>query len=186
VTDAYRALGQLLAQHRQGAGLTQAGLAGLVPWSRSTIASVERGQAAAAEFWKDCDDAVNAGGALLTVAQQAIDLSRGYRAAAKAAAKQTGLDADRRVLQSGRSLPLSADVDRPAGLPVLNVTVPAGAIVTIALEGDGTTEQSWRVVVSAAERVDGVEKAPIAADGVARLYSIDARRELGLRDRGDH
>ncbi|MGH4001045.1 MAG: helix-turn-helix domain-containing protein, partial [Pseudonocardiaceae bacterium] len=66
VRGARLALGAQLAARRQAADETQRTLAHKLPWSRSTIASVETGrQHAPLAFWKSCDELLNAGGALL-------------------------------------------------------------------------------------------------------------------------
>jgi DNA-binding XRE family transcriptional regulator len=66
VRGARLALGAQLAARRQAADETQRTLAHKLPWSRSTIASVETGrQHAPLAFWKSCDELLNADGALL-------------------------------------------------------------------------------------------------------------------------
>jgi transcriptional regulator with XRE-family HTH domain len=65
VAQAYRDLGARLAAMREAAGLTQASLARLVGYSRSTVANAEAGQGAARHFWEMCDDALGGGSGLL-------------------------------------------------------------------------------------------------------------------------
>jgi hypothetical protein len=62
-----RLLGASLAHWRSAAGLTQAALAPMTLYGRSTIANVEVGrQHAGRDFWARCDVAVGAGGELLS------------------------------------------------------------------------------------------------------------------------
>ncbi len=66
VLEARLALGAQLAARRQAAGETQRSLAHKLPYSRSTIASVETGrQHAPLDFWQRCDQMVGANGGLV-------------------------------------------------------------------------------------------------------------------------
>ena len=66
VENARRALGGKLATCRHAAGYSQAGLAVVVGYSRSTVANVEVGrQHVPRSFWVSADEAVHAEGALL-------------------------------------------------------------------------------------------------------------------------
>lgn len=66
VDQARLALGAQLAARRQAAGETQRSLALKLPYSRSTVASVETGrQHAPLAFWRSCDELLDASGALL-------------------------------------------------------------------------------------------------------------------------
>ena len=56
VTEATRHLGIRLAALREAADYTQASLARLVGYSRSTVANAEAGQGAARHFWEMCDE----------------------------------------------------------------------------------------------------------------------------------
>jgi diguanylate cyclase (GGDEF)-like protein len=61
-------LGALLKYYRKARGLTQEGLAALIPQSRSTVSDAESGKtdsSYSAEFWQACDDALNANGELI-------------------------------------------------------------------------------------------------------------------------
>src|SRR3954453_10989522 len=60
-----QALGDQLSAYRKLARLTQAQLARRLYCDRTSIAHVERGQRAKEAFWREADDAVNAGGRLL-------------------------------------------------------------------------------------------------------------------------
>jgi transcriptional regulator with XRE-family HTH domain len=67
IEQARRALGVELAAHRQAAGYSQTRLASLVGYSRSTIANVEIGrQRVPQSFWERADNALRAGGDLVT------------------------------------------------------------------------------------------------------------------------
>jgi WD40 repeat protein/transcriptional regulator with XRE-family HTH domain len=63
VPEAIRDLGARLAALREAAGYTQASLARLVGYSRSTVANAEAGQGAARHFWEMCDEVL--GGTML-------------------------------------------------------------------------------------------------------------------------
>jgi transcriptional regulator with XRE-family HTH domain len=65
VPEAIRDLGARLAALREAAGYTQASLARLVGYSRSTVANAEAGQGAARHFWEMCDEVL--GGTMLCV-----------------------------------------------------------------------------------------------------------------------
>lgn len=82
--SAWRALGERLAAYRQAAGYSQSQLADLVGYSRSTIANVETGrQHVTGRFWQRADEAVGAGGALLTAREEiAAAAQREFLAAA--------------------------------------------------------------------------------------------------------
>ena len=68
VEKARRALGAKLAAYRRAAGYSQAELAALVGYSRSTVANVEVGrQHVPRDFWKNADEAVHADGGLTGV-----------------------------------------------------------------------------------------------------------------------
>jgi transcriptional regulator with XRE-family HTH domain len=61
-------LGGLLKRYRKAAGLTQEGLAGLIPQSRSAIADAESAKSDStysAEFWQECDRVLHAKGELI-------------------------------------------------------------------------------------------------------------------------
>lgn len=87
VTSMRRELGRQLAALRRQAGLTQADLAGLTGFSRSTVSVAEIGrQAHAREFWAACDKALGTG-RVLTGGFAQVEAVRGtqQRAAARAA-----------------------------------------------------------------------------------------------------
>jgi hypothetical protein len=90
VPDARRALGRQLAALRKAAGYSQHEFAPLTLYGRSTLANVETGrQNAPHQFWRRCDAALDAGGALLAgfEAVQALR-NRAHRAAAEAGRRE--------------------------------------------------------------------------------------------------
>ncbi len=65
IAQARRALGRLLAHHRQAAGYNQHQLAPHTLYGRSTIANVEIGrQNVPRDFWRRCDEVLGTGGVL--------------------------------------------------------------------------------------------------------------------------
>lgn len=65
LTEAWTALGRQLAERRKAAGHTQASLAPLTFYTRSTVANVESGrQRIGRDFWNRCDAALGTGGSL--------------------------------------------------------------------------------------------------------------------------
>ncbi|MDG4760449.1 helix-turn-helix transcriptional regulator [Micromonospora sp. WMMD710] len=75
ISAARRALGRRLAHLRKAAGLTQHGLAPLVRYARSSIASIETGrQHPDRTFWNRCDTILQTGGALTTEHDRIIEL----------------------------------------------------------------------------------------------------------------
>ena len=85
--EARRALGAELAAYRRAAGCTQAGLAELTKYSRSTIANVETGrQHVPRELWERADAALRTGGVLATGHDELEAAARReHRAAARSA-----------------------------------------------------------------------------------------------------
>jgi DNA-binding XRE family transcriptional regulator len=117
---ARRALGARLAGFRRAAGYSQAGLAGQIHSSRSTVANVETGrQHVPPDFWARADDALHAGGAL-TGASDAVE----------AAARRERTEAARRAsLPLVTSSGLAAAPASPAALPGSAVALPGCAPV---------------------------------------------------------
>lgn len=67
IAERRRALGAQLAAFRQAADLTQGQVAKAAFCARSTLTHIEKGRARAEQrFWQACDEAVGAGGTLLT------------------------------------------------------------------------------------------------------------------------
>jgi hypothetical protein len=80
ITTARNALDRLLAKYREAGGLKQHQLAPHTHYCRSTIASIETGrQRVPRAFWERCEQALDAGGALLAVADQLEDLIQRQR-----------------------------------------------------------------------------------------------------------
>ncbi|MFK3983013.1 helix-turn-helix domain-containing protein [Micromonospora sp. NPDC050397] len=75
ISAARRALGRRLAHLRKAAGLTQHGLAPLVRYARSSIASIETGrQHPDRTFWNRCDTILRTGGTLTAEYDRIIEL----------------------------------------------------------------------------------------------------------------
>lgn len=82
VEEACRALGRRLAAYRHAAGYSQAALASVLTYSRSTIANVETGrQHVPPNFWSSADAALVAGGELIEAYNNAEAVIRRVRAA---------------------------------------------------------------------------------------------------------
>jgi DNA-binding XRE family transcriptional regulator len=128
VEDSRRALGAKLAAYRRAAGHSQAQLASLVDYSRSTIANVETGrQHVPRDFWQRADTCCKAGGALVQACDELEAMTRRELEGAARRAEH----------------PLPEVTERVAvgtGGPV----VRTGAVWT---PGDG---DSWRDVIAAA------------------------------------
>jgi WD40 repeat protein/DNA-binding XRE family transcriptional regulator len=110
VTAAARDLGAHLAALREAAGYTQASLARLVGYSRSTVANAEAGQGAARHFWEMCDEVL--GG---TVLCERFDEIRALRRqhqhdAAEAARRQRHAEVQR-LRQGDRRVLNAAELD---------------------------------------------------------------------------
>jgi transcriptional regulator with XRE-family HTH domain len=101
-----RALGAELAAYRRATGHTQAVLAQLTEYSRSTIANVETGrQHVPRDFWERADTALRTGGTLAGASDELEAAARrGLRAAARAAS-------------TARRARSEQDPGSPAGLP---------------------------------------------------------------------
>ncbi len=87
VTKATRDLGARLAALREAAGYTQASLARLVGYSRSTVANAEAGQGAARHFWEMCDEVLGGAG-LLELFDEIRALHRRHRQEAAEAVRR--------------------------------------------------------------------------------------------------
>jgi len=80
ISTARHALGRQLAAYRKAAGLNQHQLAPHTHYGRSTIANVETGrQNVGRSFWARCDQALNAGGLLLSASERLDALIRRQR-----------------------------------------------------------------------------------------------------------
>ncbi|MFI5068639.1 MAG: helix-turn-helix domain-containing protein [Streptosporangiales bacterium] len=92
VSQAWRALGLQLAASRRAAGLSQVQLAGLTPYSRSTVANVETGrQQAPRDFWASCDAALGTATALARGYDEVIAKARHEKVHAAVAARQASV-----------------------------------------------------------------------------------------------
>src|SRR5260370_31164505 len=87
VAEATRNLGVRLAALREAAGHTQASLARLVGYSRSTVANAEAGQGAARHFWEMCDEVLGGAG-LLELFDEIRALHRRHRQEAAEAVRR--------------------------------------------------------------------------------------------------
>ncbi|HEX6469732.1 MAG TPA: helix-turn-helix transcriptional regulator [Streptosporangiaceae bacterium] len=135
VATARRALGRQLAARRGAIGTTQAALAARLGYSRSTIANVETGrQRMSVDFWRSCDAAVSASGALVAAACDLEDLASVDR---RHRVDRAHADADSaHTLRQGFS-PEPAeedDVERRALLELLAALGVGGTIPVDALE----------------------------------------------------
>jgi predicted kinase/DNA-binding XRE family transcriptional regulator len=116
VTAARKALGRQLAELRGAAALTQADLASLASFSRSTVANVEAGyQSAGPKFWRKCDEVLETGGALRTAYDDLENLNRDVHRSAAAAA-----DGERRSVMDSQRQGGSTTTARPSVEPVIS------------------------------------------------------------------
>ena len=88
VAQAKRDLGARLAALREAAGFTQASLARLVGYSRSTVANAEAGQGAARHFWEMCEDVLGEDSGLLGLFDEIKTLHRQRQQEAATAARR--------------------------------------------------------------------------------------------------
>jgi WD40 repeat protein/transcriptional regulator with XRE-family HTH domain len=88
VLQANRDLGARLATLRRAAGITQARLARLVGYSRSTVANAEAGQMAARHFWQMCEEVLGQDSGLVSLFDHARTLHRQSRDQAAEAARR--------------------------------------------------------------------------------------------------
>ncbi len=89
VEKARRGLGEQLAAYRRAAGYSQAALASLVAYSRSTVANVETGrQHVPRDFWERADAALQTGGTLRRASDDVDAAARREREAAARAERE--------------------------------------------------------------------------------------------------
>ncbi len=113
IANARCVLGAQLAACRRAAGLTQAELASLIVFSRSTIANVETGrQRVPREFWQNADSAVSAGGSLVTAHDEVGAAARRARTGAIALGRPASAVALPAIHAAGQ--PLRAETFSPA------------------------------------------------------------------------
>lgn len=161
-SQARRALGAELAAYRRAAGYSQAQLAALTDFSRSTVANVETGrQHVPRDFWERADSALRTGGVLAIACDEVEAVTRRERQAVA-----------RSLSKARRAHTWQQDTDRPA-------SVPAHA-------GTSTTRPGavppWFLVPSLASPVTpDVQTAPPPAD--AQRYEYRPRMARWPRTR---
>ncbi|MGH3882702.1 MAG: helix-turn-helix domain-containing protein [Pseudonocardiaceae bacterium] len=106
ITAARRAFGRQLAELRAAANLTQADLARLTGYSRSTVANIEAGyQLASPGFCRKCDDVLSTGGVLHTAHDELEELRRESHRRAAALAQNDRKTQIEEWRQQGRTIP---------------------------------------------------------------------------------
>ena len=156
IENARRELGAELAACRRAAGYSQAGLASVVAYSRSTVANVETGrQHVPRGFWESADAACHAGGALIE-ASDAIEAA--VRREQEHAARET------------RSLLLGLARGSDVGTAGSLVRAPAVAIATPGNSG------SWleAIAIAASEARDHAERAALTKVGPGMVEQLTA------------
>jgi transcriptional regulator with XRE-family HTH domain len=171
VENARRDLGAKLAACRRAAGHSQAALATLTGYSRSTVANVETGrQHVPADFWETADAACHAEGALIQASDQV-----------EAAARRERLHTARQVLLVPTGDP-GADGARPlvqaggSGAEVAGPLMhPAGGILQVAGHGDGGVDL---IAAAAAEARGHAEQASVTGigPGTVEQFTADVAR----------
>lgn len=158
LTQANRNLGARLAALREAAGSTQARLARLVGYSRSTVANAEAGQGAARHFWEMCDEALGGNTELLELFDEIRTLHRRRREEAAAVARrkrEAGLQRQRYLAQA-----LAETADRQvrkgteppgAGSPATRDHRPATPIAGPQGPGGQRGLPSWALLVPTLE-----------------------------------
>jgi transcriptional regulator with XRE-family HTH domain len=170
IATAQADLGRQLAVRRVGGGLSQAALAPLTGYSRSTVANVETGrQRVPRDFWQRCDQALGCDGELIT----AFDRFEADRRAAQASAAQAA---------TARRMAFWADSGPPAPGRRARVTEPAPPMAAV----QGLTD----LVTHAAG--DVTDHATLSDTGLGRyaltdLFSrvVDIARGYATRRRAD-
>ena len=157
VESARGELGAKLAACRRAAGHSQAALASLVGYSRSTVANVETGrQHVPGDFWERADAACHAEGALIQASDKV-----------EAAGRRERQQAARQVLAT-RDGDGGADVAGP-------LRHPAGGILHAAGHGDGGVD----LIASAAAQARGhAEQSAVTGigPGTVEQYAADVTR----------
>lgn len=125
ITAARRALGRQLAELRCAANLTQSDLAGLVDFSRSTVANVEAGyQTSSPKFWRKCDEVLATDGTLRAALDELEEFARDiHRTAAKSAQGQRQEEIER----------WRRDIVTPTSNPARPIAAPAIAAALTSL-----------------------------------------------------
>ena len=112
VPGAMRDLGGRLAALREAAGHTQASLARMVGYSRSTVANAEAGQGAARHFWEMCDQVLGAAG--LTGQFDKLKALRRQRQEDTAEVKRRRREAEARQWARDSARPDVSEIPSPA------------------------------------------------------------------------
>ncbi|MGH3681805.1 MAG: helix-turn-helix domain-containing protein [Natronosporangium sp.] len=190
LAEARRNLGSRLASLREAAGLTQAQLARLTGYSRSTVANVETGRGTQPRTsWARYDQILHVGGVLLADYNNYATLTarqRQHAAEERERQRTARLEQWRRAAEQHEparlDAPASSYIDRG-----LHATVrggePAGAVVTATIVQEATND--WKVDatnrrqalatalgLTAAEVIDAPQPASPGADMVALLGSL--------------
>jgi transcriptional regulator with XRE-family HTH domain len=170
IAEARQNLGAELAAYRLAAGLTQAKLAVLVKYSRSTIANVETGrQLVPRAFWERCETVLRTGGTLTAAFD---DLDAAIRGELRTAART--VTATRQARARSRSFNTSASNGtgaQPVGGPAQarSESMPWWpARLTPALTENG------RMPISAPDAARGRAARQVRPGDVARLRSMRA------------
>ncbi|MDP8931798.1 MAG: helix-turn-helix domain-containing protein [Actinomycetota bacterium] len=116
ITAARKALGRQLAELRSAANLTQSDLAGLVSFSRSSVANIEAGyQTASPRFWRECDEVLGTGGSLRGAHDELEEFGRELHRIAAASAqgeRRSSMNRPRRDITSARDEDVHAQASR--------------------------------------------------------------------------
>ena len=149
VLEAHRRLGAELAAYRRAAGVTQATLAGLTEFSRSTVANVETGrQHVPRSFFERADTVLRTGGELARGWDSLATVIRQQRQAIARAASES------RRSRSSRVQPRLTAVTDDVGADVTTGVVPSGP-----LERDGERDlarlHTMRVHLKAIDNASG-------------------------------
>ncbi len=129
--NARRALGAELAAYRDAAGFSQARLAALIAYSRSTIANVETGrQRVPRQFWEHADTALRTGGVFASGHDELEESARRDRQAAahtaSAARLRRSTQSPDRDLALGTGSEITGELNQLAGdLSAADMTWPA-------------------------------------------------------------
>jgi transcriptional regulator with XRE-family HTH domain len=154
IENARRTLGAKLAAYRRAAGYSQAKLASLVDYSRSTVANVETGrQHVPSDFWERAEAACHADGALIEASDE---IEAAVRREREEAAHQT------RSLLLG--LAESPDTDTATSL----VRAPAVAIA-VTDDGDGRLDM---IAIAANEARGHAERAAVTEVGPGTIEQL--------------
>jgi len=173
--EARDALGVELAAYRRAAGYTQAELAQLTEYSRSTVANVETGrQHVPREFWERADQVLRTGGVLATGYDEAETAARRQL---RAAARDVTTSRQARVgqLPSGAAPDVSAPVQVPTPperLPARDDTALCRSNARPVSPGDIARLSSMRQHLKAIDNAHGGGAALPMADSYLRREAL--------------